>query len=81
MAAPGGQSCCTVTLQLLPQLGEGKEERAAAARREWHRGPRPHLGEPLDVLLVERGQALLHQPHVVVPSKRFAVLIHQVSEF
>lgn len=40
----------------------------------------PHLGQPLNVLLIERGQALLHQPHVVVTSKRLAVLVHQVSE-
>lgn len=40
----------------------------------------PHLGESLDVLLVQRGQALLHQPHVVVACEGLAVLGHQAAE-
>lgn len=35
------------------------------------------LGQPLDVLFVERGDTLLDQAGVAVPCERLAVLVHQ----
>lgn len=40
----------------------------------------PHLCQPLNVLLIKRRQALLHQAHVVVSSEGLAVLAHQVPQ-